>query len=178
MVPFCNSFKGEKVLLRKMEESDAEAWASWFNDIEVLRYSRHRSLKTSPEKQIVIMDSIHRDPSKVQFICELNKVPVGVISVIFYDHIDSAEISVIIGEKNCWGMGVASDSIRTIIDYCKKFHKVNNFFAGCDSRNIGSVKAFEKCGFKIEKVEENFIKYPDEDTLYDKTVMIFINQEV
>ena len=177
MLPFCDNFKGEKVLLRKIKSSDAEVWASWFNDSEVLKYSRHRSLRTSPEKQLIIMKNIHEDPSKVQFICEFRKRPVGVISLIFYDNIDAAEISVIIGEKSSWGMGIASDSIKTIIDYCKKFHKVNKFFAGCDNRNIGSVKAFQKCGFKIKEIEKNSIKYPDEETLYDKTLMVFTSQE-
>lgn len=173
MIPLCDSFKGEKILLRKMKASDAEIWATWFNDLEVLRYSRHRSLETNPEKQLNIMNDIHSNPSKVQFICELNEEPVGVISLIFYDSSESAEISIIIGEKNYWGRGIASDSIKTIISYCKKFHRVNKFFAGCDSRNIGSVKVFQKCGFKIKQIDRKTIKYPDEATLYDKTIMVF-----
>ena len=171
MLPFCDSFKGEKILLRKMEESDVEIWSSWFNDSAVLKYSRHRSLKTSPKKQLAIMNSIHTDPSKVQFICELNGVPVGVISLIFSDFIRSAEISVIIGEKKSWGKGIASDAIKTIMIYCEKFHGVNNFYAGCDHRNVGSIKAFQKCGFQIEKIEKKTIKYPDDSALYDKAMM-------
>ncbi|MBV8277410.1 MAG: GNAT family N-acetyltransferase, partial [Verrucomicrobia bacterium] len=60
------------------------------------------------------------------------------------------EISVLIGATDCWGKGYATAAIRMLSDYALKVLALRKVYAGAYSSNIGSIRAFEKAGFKIE----------------------------
>ena len=55
-----------------------------------------------------------------------------------------------IGDKEYWNKGYATESIKLISDHCKKKLKLRKLVAGTPSINYGMIKAFKKNGFKIE----------------------------
>ena len=61
-----------------------------------------------------------------------------------------ADISLLIGDKNYWGKGIATEAIRLISNFAFKVINLRKVKAGCYASNIGSAKAFEKAGFKRE----------------------------
>ena len=62
----------------------------------------------------------------------------------------TADISLFIGEKQMWGKGYASLAIYQASKFAFEKKNVVKLKAGCYAINIGSKKAFLKCGYFIE----------------------------
>jgi len=59
-------------------------------------------------------------------------------------------IGLLVGDKNCWGKGYASEAIGAVAEYALGPLDLHKVFAGYYAANAGSGKAFIKAGFKIE----------------------------
>jgi RimJ/RimL family protein N-acetyltransferase len=58
------------------------------------------------------------------------------------------EIGYMIGDKNVWGKGIATEVVQVILEYGFKRLNLHKIEAGVVDGNIGSIKALEKNGFK------------------------------
>jgi RimJ/RimL family protein N-acetyltransferase len=61
-----------------------------------------------------------------------------------------ADVSYFIGERSCWGRGLASEAIGLTADFGFRFLGLNRVQAGVYGSNLGSVKALERNGFRAE----------------------------
>ena len=57
------------------------------------------------------------------------------------------DISLLIGEKDCWVKGYASEAIALITSFAFNVLNLHKLRAGCYSNNLGSARAFEKVGY-------------------------------
>lgn len=64
----------------------------------------------------------------------------------------SAEIGILIGEKDVWGHGYASESISLLAAHAFKRLNLHRLSAGAVVKNQASIRAFEKAGFIREGV--------------------------
>ncbi|MCX6165436.1 MAG: GNAT family protein [Ignavibacteriae bacterium] len=62
------------------------------------------------------------------------------------------DISLLIGEKDYWGKGIAYESIKLLTKFAFNSLNIHKLKAGCYADNIGSAKAFEKVGFEREGI--------------------------
>ncbi len=60
------------------------------------------------------------------------------------------EIGILIGEKDAWGRGIATESIRALAQISDRQLALRKLTAGCYASNVGSMRAFERAGFEIE----------------------------
>jgi RimJ/RimL family protein N-acetyltransferase len=69
-----------------------------------------------------------------------------------------APIGILIGDKNEWGNGYASEAIQIVTQF--GFDKLNlmKIYAGCYESNIGSKRAFEKSGYEVEGFFRSHVK--------------------
>lgn len=65
-------------------------------------------------------------------------------------HHGLGEIGILVGEKDAWGRGIASQAIRMLCDIAREQLQLRKVTAGCYASNVGSEKAFVKAGFEIE----------------------------
>ena len=76
------------------------------------------------------------------------------IGTLKIGHIDwrtgTADIGIMIGDKDYWGKGVAKESISLACNYAFDFLCLRKLSSGCAAQNIAMVKAFESIGFKKE----------------------------
>src|SRR5262249_39270580 len=70
-----------------------------------------------------------------------------------------ADIGLLIGEKDCWGRGYATEAIRLVTDYAFCELNLHKLAAGCYDLNQGSIKAFQKVGFIVEGVRKQRFYY-------------------
>ena len=149
---------GDRIYLRKIKLSDvSSAYVKWLNDSEINQYLETRYVDQT-------IDSVHKYVEKIMgtdnelllAMClqdnhkHIGNIKLGPINLIH----KNAEISLFIGDKNAWGKGIATEAIYILSNYAFNTLYLNKLTAGCYANNIGSMKAFEKAGYKIEGIWE------------------------
>lgn len=146
--------KGKRIYLREVRVSDVnEKYYRWLNDPEVSRYLETRFVSQSMENILEFVKSKSGSPNEPFFaIClkednnHIGNIKLGPIN---WNH-RNADVSLIIGEKNCWGKGYATEAIKLVTSYAFHELNINKLKAGCYAENLGSARAFKKCGYRQE----------------------------
>ena len=166
-------------MLRKLSVEDASAeYLSWLNDYEVVKFTESRHM-------------IHTMESLKDFILHVNNnydYFFAIIDIQSGKHIGNikisnihpiykyADIGLIIGEKDFWGKGIATEAIQLCVDFAFKQLKLHRLYAGIYDVNVGSVKAFERAGFVREGCEKE--KYLFEGKRIDSYIYGIVNESV
>ena len=66
-----------------------------------------------------------------------------------------ADIGFLIGEKNYWGKGFATEAIALATDFAFNTLKLHKVWGGLYSPNIGSLRAFQKNGYEQEGIKKS-----------------------
>jgi len=146
--------EGKRLYLREVRESDVnENYYRWLNDPEVNQFLETRYVPRSLEN---IRDYVrHMDGKQDEVfmaICLKNgdrhvgNIKVGPINQIHR----YGDVSLLIGEKDCWGKGYATEAIELMCDFSFQTLNMRKLKAGCYADNVGSARAFEKAGFSGE----------------------------
>lgn len=147
---------GERLYLRRIERSDlAGAYFQWLNDQEVTRWMQNGLFPNSPEAMEAYYVSTATSQSDVVFAVVMKEDDrhVGNLGLHrIHATFRSAEVGVLIGDKQVWGQGVATEAIRLLCDHAFRRMNLNRLFAGAAAPNVGSIRAFEKAGFQREGV--------------------------
>jgi len=151
----CRHFlEGKRLYLREVRPSDvSENYYRWMNDPEVTHYLESRFYPNSIEGLREYVESKLGDRDNVFLAIVLKEggrhignIKLGPINWIHR----FADVGIVIGEKDCWGKGYATESIRLVVDYAFHVLNLHKVTAGCYSLNEGSAKAFQKAGFVVE----------------------------
>jgi RimJ/RimL family protein N-acetyltransferase len=59
----------------------------------------------------------------------------------------TAELSIIIGIKEFWGRGLATEAIMAVIKYAREDLKLRQLTAGFEAGNLAMAKVLQKFGF-------------------------------
>jgi RimJ/RimL family protein N-acetyltransferase len=148
------SLTGDRVCLRDVRLSDVEGeYAQWINDPEVLKYTESRFRFFSQERLREYVTSVNENNDLVFLAITLRESGrhIGNIKLgpIDWNH-RFGDIGLIIGAKDCWGQGYASESIRLLAKFAFTSLKLHKLTAGCYAVNSAAIKAFEKAGFMRE----------------------------
>lgn len=154
-------FESSRVAFRKMTEEDAAVYHTWRNDMEVMRTTNPSlDLVTFADtRQFVEQVILGSGTSKSYMILDKpSGRPIGITSLIGLDFKNrSAECILDIGEKEFWGKGYGSESLRLLLDYAfleLNLHRVSlRVFAFNDK----AVALYEKIGFKREGVSRQAV---------------------
>jgi len=171
--------QSERLYLREVRPSDVnETYYRWMNDPEITRYLETRFIPQSIENIRDYVISMQGDADNCFFAILLREKDrhMGNIKLgpIRWTH-RLGEISLIIGEKECWGKGYATEVIELIVQHAFETLNLHKVTAGCYSTNTGSIKAFQKAGFEIEgKRKDHFY---DRGTYVDHILFGRINSD-
>ncbi|MBW2632390.1 MAG: GNAT family N-acetyltransferase [Deltaproteobacteria bacterium] len=144
-----NYLQGKDIQLVKFTERYITAdYIGWLNDSEVNRYlgaermpvSRDDvNIPDSDETILLAIISNHTDTPKY----------IGTISLHYIDWIDrKGEVGYMIGSKEHWGKGVATEAVGLITNYALNRLNHNKISAGVIEGNTGSIKVLKKNGYK------------------------------
>lgn len=144
---------GERIYIKRLSVEDVtEEYVSWLNNPEINQYLECRFQKHTLEETKSFIESVSND-NNYQFgiFYKENNKHIGDIKI---GNINSwhkyADLGFLIGEKDYWGKGIASEAICLVTDFAFNQLKLNKLWGGAYASNIGSIKAFEKNGYQVE----------------------------
>jgi [ribosomal protein S5]-alanine N-acetyltransferase len=145
-------YEGERLYLRILREEDVnDKYLAWFRDDRVTQFLEAKNL----ERQEVLDYIKAGQESRTYFmhaIClKENDKHIGNLKVgpIDRKHMTS-DLVVVIGDKQCWGKGLASEAIAIGNRIAFEKYNIRKLSGGMYSDNIGSVKCYVKAGWVIE----------------------------
>lgn len=123
-------------------------YIGWLNDGEVNRYLCTGRLPVAKDDVGISNDNTALLFAIIAHSDELIK-HIGTISLHHIDWIDrKCEVGYMIGSKDHWGRGIATEAVGLITNYAFNRLNFNKVSAGVVGGNAGSVKALERNGFK------------------------------
>jgi RimJ/RimL family protein N-acetyltransferase len=149
---------GERIYLREVRLTDVnQDYCRWMNDPEVTKYTESRfssyeidSLTESVRQKLADCNSV--------FLTIMRKDTEQHIGNIKLGHIDwphrLADIGVMIGDKECWGNGYATEAISLVVQFAFQELNLHKLTAGFYAANKGSERAFLKNGFVVEGIRK------------------------
>ena len=148
------NIEGERIYLRQLIETDAnDTYLGWLNDPEVNRYLESRHKKQALKGLRAYIKETISEPANLflAIVLKSNNRHIGNIKLGPIDNNHRlGDIGLIIGEKDCWGKGYATEAISLLVNYAFKQLGLHKLTAGCYANNEGSAKAFIKAGFTDE----------------------------
>jgi len=170
---------GERIYLREVRPSDVnDVYYCWMNDPEVTQYLEARFKPNSEETLKNYVQSLdgHRDNIFLAIVLKKSKNHIGNIKLgpIDWNH-RCGDIGIIIGEKEQWGKGYASEAISLMTSYAFRTLNLHKVTAGAYEGNQGSVRAFEKAGFEVEGVRKSHFFYQGQ--YVDEVLLGMVNPE-
>ena len=145
---------GTRLYLRGLQAADAGGpYLSWLNDPDVGRYLETRYQPWSQarlERYIAQLDGSQHD--FLFGIClrendrHIGNIKLGPVNWIHR----FGEVGLLIGEKDLWGKGYASEAIGLLCDFAFGTLNLHKLKAGCYADNQGSARAFVRNGFVEE----------------------------
>lgn len=151
-----STLKTPHYTLRPFKKEDALLWQAW--DIDPVIQAHMPEPKNEPQgipKQYEYIEECEADEEGYYWSIEANEsgsattgTAIGTVSLFeINSHHKNAQLGVVLGDKNYWGRGAASEVIAEIIRYA--FDELGVAYIGADveEANIPMRKVLEKSGF-------------------------------
>ncbi len=145
---------GKKISLRPLKISDiTSTYVNWLNDKTINQFLELRFTKHTKSNVKDFVKKLQNDSNFLflAIITNNSKRHIGNIKLGPIDWIHrTSDVGILIGDKNSWGKGYASDAINTLTNFSFNNLNLHKITAGLYEENIGSLKAFLKSGFEFE----------------------------
>lgn len=146
--------QGSRVSLRALAQADVPRWAQWFNDAAITRHMNKGAFPNTEAQQTEVLETLQRSRSDIQLaiVAADSGELTGIIGLHHIDWIHRrGDISIVIGEPSR-RRGLGSEAIRLMAAH--GFGKLNlhKITAGMWATNVGSRRAFERNGFRLEAI--------------------------
>lgn len=145
---------GPRVYLRPIRDEDAgERYLGWLCDPEVVKYleARHQTHTLESVARFVSAHTEGRADPLFAICLREGDRHIGNIKLGPVDRPNgSAWVGLLIGERDCWGQGYATESIALTVAHAFGPLGLRRLSASAYAVNVGSIRAFERCGFARE----------------------------
>lgn len=160
------------------EEHISDTYIGWLNNPEINQFLEVRLVRQTYETVLAYVRSFYGDTEKYMWGIYPNGVNEMVGTATLYDinrHHGRGVVGLMIGEKDYWGKGYGTETIKLIVDYAFRILNLHKVTAGAVANNQGSVKAFQKAGFEIEGTLKSHFFY--NGAYYDSLIMGRVNKD-
>jgi RimJ/RimL family protein N-acetyltransferase len=155
----------DRLILAILSEDEVdEDYRGWMSDPEVVRYLETRggsptiaalreyvaSMRASDDSYFFGM--FLRDGRR-----HIGNIKLGPVSALH----NRASIGLVIGDKASWGQGYAAEAVGALAAWGFDVLGLDKITAGSYARNLGSIRAFQRHGFRIEGVQRSQVRLDD-----------------
>lgn len=148
----------DRLALRMLGESDAnDTYLAWMNDPQVNKYLESRIRSFSRTDLASFVQSCNENPdilllgitlkSDGRHIGNIKLGPIDRYHLI-------GDIGLLFGDPTTWGRGYAREAIAAVSQHAFDVLGLHKLTAGCYGGNVGSLRAFDACGFIVEGVRK------------------------
>lgn len=142
---------GERCYLSPVSPEDAAQWADWFNDLEVCLPLGDEAYTIAPAEYLQqAVSEVSRKCSPVFSIVDSQTDQlIGRCLLFGVNQVDrSANLGIVIGEKDHWGNGYGQDAIRLLLDYAFNLLNLNSVMLGVFEFNQRAIACYRQVGFR------------------------------
>ncbi|WP_114394047.1 GNAT family N-acetyltransferase [Oleisolibacter albus] len=140
-----------RLLLRTLTAADVgPRYLGWLRDAEVTRFLEVRHGDRSAAATLAFVEEANASPDTLLLGMVLREggLHVGNIKLGPIDpYHRRADLGLMLGERACWGQGLAAEAIAALTGYAFEMLGLNKVTASCYGNNEGSRRAFLKAGF-------------------------------
>lgn len=146
--------RAERVYLRSAERGDISRFVRWLSDGDVMRNLALRTPLSMPLEE-AWFDRMLEAQGKTGYhfvICLLGDGrPIGTTGLHDLDWENgSAAFGIVIGEKDEWGKGYATEALDAICDFAFGELRMERVWLHVYSENTRGIRAYERAGFRNE----------------------------
>lgn len=147
----------QRLYLRELEEADVSAaYLEWMRDPAVTQYLEARFEEHNDKSLRAYVAAQRADPSSLLLAIVLREGDrhIGNIKLGPIDrHHLTADVGILIGNRSAWGRGYGTEAIGALCPFAFAELGLRKLTAGSYAANVGSIRAFEKAGFRREGVQ-------------------------
>ena len=141
--------------LRAQEKEDLHALRKWYNDLEIMKGT---TLDIIPYP-IIGLEKLFvarlKEPGQRMTIQDDQGKPIGEVCLFDLDDRNrSAQLSIIIGEKNSWGKSIGKTAMKEFIDMIFDLMPTERLHARVPAFNEGGIALLRSLGFFHEGTEK------------------------
>lgn len=155
---------GHNTDLRPLGEEHATAkYARWLNDPEVNKYLETREVTIDELMAYIAEKNASDNALLLGIFWKENNEHIGNVKLEPIDHeTGTATMGILIGEKEYWGKGVATEVTDLIAQYAFETLGLYEVNLGVISENTPAIRVYEKCGFEVSHINEKAIDHDGE----------------
>ncbi len=150
---FSKNITTERLILRPYEAGDISFWQKWDIDAEVQRFMPEpQNEPQSDEQQEAYLKECEQEEDGIYWtiVWKENSQPIGHVSVTeINQHHGIGEIGIVVGDKEYWNKGIASEAIGAILEFMRSFG-LKRLSAEFEEGNLALEKSLIKNGFEKE----------------------------
>ena len=144
------TLQGEHIQLKTLTPAMVtQKYIDWMNDPDVTRYTESRFVKHTTESVKDYVKAISGS-SQDYFYGIYTSEHIGNIKLHVNEHHNLGDIGIIIGDKQQWGKGYATEAIKLLTQHGFDKIGLHKISAGIYANNSGSIKAFQAAGYEEE----------------------------
>lgn len=146
----------KRIYLRALEPEDYKISVKWRNDDEIWSMLGGRKyFVSSAYEQKWVNDTIFNSKDIRLAVCDAKTEKyIGNVYLTDINYVNrTAESHILIGEKEFWGKGIASEAYLLLLDYAFNEIGLNRIEARVLESNFASRKLHAKCGYTEEGIK-------------------------
>jgi [ribosomal protein S5]-alanine N-acetyltransferase len=170
--------KSNRIGLEKVGiEHVTPKYLSWLNDSEVTKYLESGFFPSSLNDLTQYITQ--RNSSNEVFLAIIDLASNEHIGNIKLSNINwihrTAEIGIMIGEKNYWGKGYGTEAVKLVVEYGFNVLNLRKIYLGVYGNHQAAIKSYERAGFEVDGILKEHL-YLD-GTYVDKVYMSIFNKK-
>lgn len=148
-----------KVLLRELQEKDAEISWKWRNDPEVWKLTGRKwnnYVTHEIEKEWIRKVKDENDSIRFAICVDEENEYVGNVQLTNIEG-GTAVFHIFIGNKNFWGKGIGKEDTKLLIEHAKSLKELKKISLLVKVDNKAAFKIYENIGFIVQKEDSENI---------------------
>jgi ribosomal-protein-alanine N-acetyltransferase len=144
--------------IRPFISNDTELWQEWDVDPEVQAFMPEPfNEEQDIKEQYEYIKKCETDEEGYYWSIETKDgTTIGTVALTeINEYHKIAELGIVIGDKNYWGKGIATEVITALVAYAFEHLHVCRISAEVEEGNVGMMKVLEKAGFKQDGLLES-----------------------